>query len=451
MIFRKGNKDTLPTRPFYFTRRFFVIFGVGSVLLVALYFFVDSGIALPISFDVTLLLAAVVDYFLAPSSKRVTIERSVPYPLAVGKKNTIPLLVTNLNDRAVTLRVMDDTPRECPVDFSKAVTQVPPGSGFKLKYNVTPTARGVGAFGNVHFWVKGSLGLVWKHGESPAQADIKLYPGLALIERHRLKLRRAATDNMIRPIAHKGQGSDFDSLRDYTPGDDPRLINWAATAKKGRPIVRQNRMERSQNVFLVLDAGRMMTAKIGGRSKLDYAIDAALLLAYGALELGDYVGIMVLAQDPLCMIPPAKGAAHFGKILDSIYTIQPRFQETRFHLAFGGIASGLKKRSLVILFTDLIDERASLGLKRYVLSLMPRHLPFVAAMADTEVIALADSTPATKRDVYRQGVASELLDRRERLLASFAFTGALITDVSPGDISAAVLDRYLDIKAGARL
>jgi uncharacterized protein (DUF58 family) len=307
--------------------------------------------------------------------------------------------------------------------------------------------RGNGDFGDTHFWFLGPLGLVWKRGESPTASTVKLYPGLALIEKYRMKVWRESSEHLVRALKHKGQGTEFDSLREYVVGDDPRLIDWAASARKAKLIVRQNRIERSQTVFLVLDAGRMMTARVLGKTKFHHALNAALLLAYGALELGDMVGMMVVGQEVLCFLPPSKAANQFGRILDSTYALEPRMEEPRFYRALSDISIKLRRRSLVVVFTDLIDERASEGLKRYSLGLLPRHLPLVVAMSDTEVVRIADKAPDSKQELYQQAVASETLERREKLLARLGSVGVLVLDSAPDRISGSVLDRYLDIKA----
>jgi uncharacterized protein (DUF58 family) len=275
---------------------------------------------------------------------------------------------------------------------------------------------------------------------------VKLYPGLALIERQRLQLHRATTMSFVRPLVKRGEGSEFDSLRDYVIGDDPRLIHWSATARRGKPIVRVNRMEQSQNVFLVIDAGRMMTARVKGRTKFDYALNAALLLAYGALEAGDNVGIMTVGRDVGCFSAPEGGMRRFGRILDMVFAVEPKLEEPRYHAALPAMSLKLTRRALVVIFTDLIDERASTGLKRYLMGLVPRHLPLVAAIADTGVTAAAEHSPIAEEDLYRKAVAAEMLMRRERLLAGFTALGMHVVNATPDRLSAATFDRYLDIK-----
>lgn len=446
VLHNSERSETIRALPFFFSGRFFLLFGCSSILLVPVYLMLPMGISVPLALDAALLLLAFLDFFSNPSPSRIRIERPIPYPLAVDRPTEVFIEVANLTGRPVSLIIKDDCPSGCSTQLLPIRSVVRAGSGTRLPYKLTPLERGNAEFGNISFWLKGSLGLVWKRGESSAARTIKFYPGLALIEKRRLQVRRPSADEHVRALRKHGEGTEFESLREYAVGDDSRLIHWGTTARKGRMIVRQNRVERSQNVFLVLDAGRMMTARVMGKTKLDHSLNAALMLAYGALELGDKVGVMVVGQDVRVFLPPSKTPGQFGRILDATYALPAKMEEPRFYRALSGVSARLKRRSLVVIFTDLIDERASEGLMRYSLALLPRHLPLVVALSDTELVALADRIPEEKQELYRQGVAAEMLDRREHFLARLSSVGVMTLDTPADQISVAVLDRYLDIK-----
>ncbi|MBI4965418.1 MAG: DUF58 domain-containing protein [Desulfomonile tiedjei] len=443
---RAGNGDRIRGLPFFFSGRFFFIFGCVSAALIPGYFYFPFGLAIPLLANVVLLLAAFFDLLAGPSTNGILIQRPLPYPLAVDRPTEVALEIANRTGKPVSIIIQDDVPPQCRTEHLPATAVVHPAQDARVVYRVTALERGSARFGNIHFWLPGPMGLVWKRGEIPAAQNIKLYPGLALIERQKLELRRSVAQEATRPLWKKGHGTEFHSLRDYVAGDDFRLIHWPTSARRGNPVVRQNRVERSQTIFIVLDAGRMMTARVLGKTKLDYALDAALLLAYAALNLGDKVGAMMIARDVLCLVPPARTPDQFGRILDSTYALEPRMEEPRFYLALSDLSARLKRRALIVFFTDLIDERASEGLLRYSLGLRPRHLPVVVAMSDTEVAALADSVPEEKQDLYRQGVAAEMLERRERALTRLKSAGVLVIDTPPNRMSVQVLERYMDIK-----
>jgi len=415
-------------------------------LLVPAYFLYRPYVWLPWAVDGMLMLAALIDFFAGPPTSRILLERPLPFPLAVDRTNEVAVEITNRTGKPVRLVIKDDVPARCETRRHPIRTRVNPGRLSRVTYGLIPLERGAGRFGNIHFWVNGPLGLVWKKGEQPAEFTAKLYPGLALIEERKMKVRRPLIQDAVRPYWKRGGGAEFDSLREYEMGDDHRLIHWKTTARMGKLVVRLDRLERSQNVFMVLDAGRMMTARVLNKTKLDYALNTALLVAHTALELGDKVGLMVVGQDVLAFVPPSNAPDQLGRMLDSTYAIQPKLEEPRFYLALSNLAVKLRRRSLVMVFTDLIDERASEGLIRYSLGLLPRHLPLVVTMSDTEVIRVADSIPLEKGDLYRKGVAAEMLQRRGHLLARLRSAGMLVIDTPPDQISISVLERYLDIK-----
>lgn len=442
----KKRDDRIRQLPLFFSARFFALFAGATVLLLPAYRFVPETIIIPLALDGLLLLAALADFLIAPSPRRITMERPLPFPLSAGYPNEIVIEVFNRTRRTVTAIVKDDVPDGCLIAPFPIRSVVPPGAGARLSYRLTPKDRGAADFGDIHFWIRGRLGLVWKRGASAAHRPVKLYPGLSLMRNRRLAVRKPDFGGALRLLRRTGVGTEFDSLREYHEGDDSRLIHWHTTARKGRLIVRRNRMERSQTIFVVLDAGRMMTARIRGKTKLDYSLEAALVIAYAGLDLGDRVGIMAVGQEVLCFLPPSNAAAQFGRIMEATYDLQPRLEEPRFHLALQAISARLKRRSLIIVFTDLIDERASAGLLRCTSALRPRHLPLVAALTDTDLVDLADSAPATRHDLYRQGVAAGILSRRERLIAGLSSRGVPVVDARPDNISIEVLHRYLDIK-----
>ena len=437
---------TMRTLPFFLSGRFFVLFGFTSILLALIYVSYSSHIFIPLILNAALLVAVFIDYAMSPSPSDIHVERLLYYPLAVDRANEIPMEVENTSDRAVLVRIHDDYPEGCKPLRLPLEVRIDPSVPTRVAYQLTPLERGKVRFGAIHFWVFGTLGLVWKHGQAPGVQDVKLYPGLALIDRHRLKGRPLSAHDRVWPVWKRGEGTDFDSLREYGIGDDSRLIHWGTTARRGKLIVRQNRVERGQAIFLILDAGRMMTARVLGKTKLDHALQAALLLTYAALEAGDKVGVMAVASEVICFLPPAGGMVQFGRILDATYALDPRLEEPRFHVAFAHLAARVRKRSLMVMFTDFIDERASQGLMRLSLGLLPRHLPLVAAMSDTDVALVADESPRDWQDLYRQGVAAELLERRAQLLAKLSSSGVMVIDVPPEQISGSVLNRYLAIK-----
>ena len=441
----------LGSLPFYLSRRFFLLFSLVSAGLVWLSATYGAPSYLLGIAAALMVLAALLDFFLAPRPKDMELVRVLPRACAVDRRHAVTIQIRNRTKRPISLIITDDVPPQAATEDHPVSSTVPARGSAKAEYGIRFAVRGDAQFGLLYFWFRGRLGLVWKRGQAGPPATVRVYPWLSAIEKRKMGLWRSTVADAAQRQLRKGVGTEFESLRDYVAGDDPRLIHWPTTARTGKFMVRENRIERSQNILLVLDAGRMMTARVKGKTKLDYGLNAALMVAYSALELGDRVGVLVFAHELVCYVPESGGPQQFGRILDATYGVEPKMEEPRFHVPFSLLAARTKRRSLVMMFTDLIDERASEGLVRHSLGLLPRHLPLVVAMSDSEVVETADSIPVTVQDLYRQGVASEILTRREQLLAKLSSVGVMVLDAPPERLSVGVVEQYLHVKRRALL
>jgi len=258
-----------------------------------------------------------------------------------------------------------------------------------------------------------------------------------------LRRRDAGT----KPIRKLGEGRLFESLREWVPGDDLRHIDWKATAKRGKVITRQYEAERRQQVLLVLDTGRLMTADVAaGVARLDFAVQAALELAYAAAQHDDNVGIMTFADGVQHFVAPERGRAGVRRVMDVLAEVQPKLVEPDYPGAFRYLAARNRKRALTVLFTDVIDRFASDALVANVATLRPRHLPLAVTLRNPELDAAAMRRPATPRDAFRKAAAEELLHAREEALGHMRRAGVLVIDVTPQRAAQAVVAKYLDLK-----
>jgi len=243
----------------------------------------------------------------------------------------------------------------------------------------------------------------------------------------------------------------FESLREWGPGDDLRHIDWKATAHRGKVITRQYEAERRQHVLLVLDLGRLMTAEAAGVSRLDYVVQAALELAYTAVQHDDNVGVMAFADGVQHFVVPQRGRLALRRVLDVLARVQPKLVEPDYPGAFRYLAARNRKRALTVLFTDVIDRFASDALVANVASLRPRHLPLAVTLQNQELNAVAALRPAVAPDAFRKAAAEELLRAREEALGHMRRAGVLVLDVPPERAAGAVVAKYLDLKRRGRL
>jgi uncharacterized protein (DUF58 family) len=410
----------------------------------ALLFPVNASAALAV--DALLLLLFAADALLVPGASAFRVERTAPSRVALGAELEVGLQVENGSRRPVRVRVTDDLPpilvRE---DGDVRETVVRPGRPERLHYQVRADRRGDAFWGDLHLRLMGPLGLAWRQRRVARQDPVRVQPGVAEVRRYRLlamhnRLREAG----FRAVRQRGEGGSFESLREYVRGDDPRTMDWKASARRGQLIVRQFEVERRQNVMLMIDAGRLMTQQIGGRERLDFALTAALLLADVASLHGDLVGLMVFSDRVMQYLPPAKSS--LSRLADALGDVYARMAEPNYPAAFSYLGQQLRRRSLLVMFTDIIDPKASQALVAHLGRAAARHLPIAVAIRNPDLEATAALAPNEEADVFRRAAAEELLQARATALAAMQRSGVLVADTRPTDAVPTAVNRYLDVK-----
>jgi uncharacterized protein (DUF58 family) len=251
----------------------------------------------------------------------------------------------------------------------------------------------------------------------------------------------------VKPVPRRGEGLDFESLREYLPGDDPRRVDWLATARRGRLVVRQFQHERNHAVVIAVDASRLMAGEVDGRSKLDHAVDAALALAYAALTAGDRVSLLVFDREVVGHLAARAHRRNLGAFLELLRPVQPRLVEADYAALSRALALRHRQRSLVVVLTDFVEANALLVTAP--LSVVARrHRLLLVALRDRVFAALDHPSAGDDLDIYRRVVLDDLLRERDAVLSSLRRGGVQTLDLPPELITAAVLNRYLAIRYG---
>ncbi len=393
--------------------------------------------------DFAIALVAALDALLA-RRPLITVERRVPRVLSIGKPNAVDLEVRSLARRRLAVAVNDDlfATAECD-DLPAQIELLARGRG-ALRYHVRPTRRGAHLLGDHHVRYPSPLGLWIRQIRIEAASPVKVYPDVQAIRAYDLLLRQDRDPAALRSSRKRGGESEFERLRDYRRGDEFRSIDWKATARRQKLISRDYQIESNQNVFFLLDAGRLMTARTLGLSLFDHALNATLLLSYVAARAGDRVGLLAFADTIQRYAPLAGGAGAARQIIQAGYDLHPDLVETNYGAALAHVGLQVRKRSLVILFSQVVDDIAGAELVRLLRGLMPRHLPLLVLLRDVEIDALVEGAGV---DPYVRGAAAELSSQRDRLARDLKKLGALVLDVAPGQLTTAVINRYLEIKA----
>jgi len=419
--------------------------------------------------------AAVIDWWLARDVRLVAAERMVEDKLSLGEWNPVALTLASSLGRTLRAELRDVPPPDFESD-DPAVTStgqrltVPPQGTAAYAYRVRPRHRGNYAFGPLHLRIEGPLGLARRQRALTASAqNVRVYPSLRGLRRYELLVRRGmAQEAGLKAIRVPGASTEFERLREYVPDDEFRRINWKATARHGKPIVNQFEAERSQNVVLMLDAGRLMGARAdlpvtdegqqlvegeiaSGLAKIDYVVNAALLLAYVAGLRGDRVSLLAYADEVRSFIPPTRGRRAFLRVVDALYALQPEPVEPDHALAFQFLSSRNLRRSLVVLFTDLADRESSTSLVANLIRAGRHHLVVCTTLGDPTVSRPAVSAPIDTQGLYEKMVAQRLLDERTAVLATLAQRGVHTLDTDADKLSPSLINAYLELKQRGRI
>ncbi|MEM6792043.1 MAG: DUF58 domain-containing protein [Myxococcota bacterium] len=399
--------------------------------------------------DVVIVLVAVVDA-LSVRRPRVTISRETRPVFSVGQPNPVTLTIRSTARRTLRVTVKDDVFDEATVRDLPIEVRLGPGERAVRRYHVTPHRRGAHQLGAHWARYRSPLGLWIRQLRIDAEQTVRVYPNVGAIRTFELLAKSNRDAAMIRALRRRGGESEFERLREYNRADEYRAIDWKATARRRTLISRTYQLETNQSVLFVLDGGRLMTGESDGLSLFDHALDATLMLSHIAAKNGDHVGLMAFADEVRRFSPPQSGRRAAQRIVASSYDLIPEMVETRFDLAFEHLGTRLRKRSLVVVFTQVQDDAAAAALARMMCGLLPRHLPLAVLMRDVDVdhLLAAPTTPdGGALDGYVRGAAAEAATWKGRQARFLKQRGVLMLDAAPRDLTPALINRYLEIKA----
>ncbi|MEW5800696.1 MAG: DUF58 domain-containing protein [bacterium] len=399
-------------------------------------------------YDFLIIFLGLIDYLMARSRKGYNLSRDLPHTLTLGQPNVVALHIENRSQRTLRLQVRDDFPPACGTDFQDLQISLPPFRHERIRYRVYPGQRGNYEFGDIHFRLIGPLGLSFYQGKKESRTKITAYPVLQDLRRFRLLARypHSFANEGLHLLRREGEGREFQKLREYLPDDPFRDIDWKATARKQKPITRVHETERSQTIYLCLDAGRMMATRIFDGSKFDCALKAALILAHLAIRQDDRVGMAAFSSGLDIFLPAKKGKAQFGYCLRRLNGVNPSSTFVDYREFFRQFLLKKERRSLMVIFTDFLDHENCQGLLDGIRILRTRHLPLIVTIRDCEVVALQEKYPRDVSDLYCILAASEALNERKVLLQYLQREGIQVLEALPEDLSAATVSRYLEIK-----
>ncbi len=368
--------------------------------------------------------------------------------VSIRKRHPVQLTLMNHSRTACEVTVRDGVPELLQAEPSEFRLQLQARSRVLLHYDLRCRQRGAMSIGPAYLRVHSRLGLWQRMIVLPGDTQLHVYPDLQQL-RHYAMLAR--TDRLsllgVRRTRRVGQDHDFERLRDYSIDDNYKHIDWRATARRRKLTVRDYQSSRSQRVVFLLDCGRMMTGEAAGLSLLDHALNSMLMLSYVALRQNDSVGLVLFSDGVHRYVPPGGGMRQMNRLVHAVFDRFPDMVESRYDQAFRYLASHCRKRSLVVLVTNVIDEVNAHQIERYLANLVGRHLPLGVLLRDRRMFEAVEPEHPKGKALWRAAAAAEILGWRHQVLSDLAAKGVLTLDVFPDQMTAPLVNRYLEIKA----
>lgn len=429
------------------TPKFFLFLALGFVPIIA-------GVFDPSLFHFALacnggvVAVTLLDFLLLRSQRGLKLRRNVATVVSIGVPFEVGIIAENPSPRPMRLTVKDTPPHEFEVADRVVTLHLAPNATDSRAYTARANLRGTFRFPELFYRLRGVTGLCELQGRLPCPDTVKVYPNVKTLSQVELAIAQSSRLQYgLRLARVLGEGREFESLRPYMRDDDYRWIDWKATARKSQLTSREFESERNQRLLILLDAGRLMSPRIGDLTRLDYAVNAAAMLCQVGLMKGDMVGMQVFANDVLSYLPPEHGRGQLVRLVETLFQAQPRRFESDYAMAFAQVARRNSRRSLVVCFTDLIDAEASRTLIQNMLRLLPKHLPVCVTISDSDLLAARHQMPRVVNDVFEKVAAMEVWEDYRRALGQLECRGVSVVNVPANELTTATINRYLEIKA----
>lgn len=398
-----------------------------------------------------LLAVGLIDWSFAPGARAFTIERDLPPVVILGSEESLTWRVRSIGRRGFHITAADELAPSLGAE-RRFRGRVPAGGTLEATTHLRPHRRGDFHPTQIVWRIAGPLGLFARQGRVARPSTLRVHPAFRSRQEAELRIDRARILEVgLRSAQGRGGGTDFDQLREYTVDDESRRIDWAATARAGHPVVRTYRAERNQNVVVLLDNGRVMAGRVDGVPRVEFAMDAALLITTVATRLGDRCGLLAFDRDIRATVAPSHGRDQVTRVTEALYRLEPSLVDSDYEGAFTQTMVTFRRRALIVILTDLVEQAIGDSLLPALPVLTRSHIIVVGAVQDPEVRAWADDAATDDESVYRQASAARALRARRRAASRLRAAGAIVVDAPPHELAARLGDAYLEAKASGRL
>ncbi len=391
----------------------------------------------------------VIDHFLLyRGKKQVFARRELPEKLSNGDINTISVFIENNYRMPISVTLIDEIPDQFQVrDFHYTIKLNPKGNKI-ITYTLRPVKRGEYSFGSLNLYVTSILGLVKRRFIFDKGTKVPVYPSFMQMHKYELlAISQQLPETGIKRMRKLGHSMEFETIREYVPGDDPRSINWTATARKSNLMVNHFRDERSQQIYCIIDKGRTMQLPFEGLSLLDYSINASLVLANIALKKQDKAGLITFSDKMGAVLPADNKRTQLKSILETLYNQKTRYLESDYELLYARIRQHIHQRALLVLFANFGSLE---GLKRqmpYLRKIAVNHLLVIVFFVDTELDKLLNDRPTEVEGIYIKTIAEQFVLEKKQMVKELESVGIHTILIPPSKLTVAVINKYLELKA----
>lgn len=438
--------------PFGCGPRFFIGILLGFAWLVPAWWIPHLIVAMFL-WDGVFLAAWLWDLLRLPRPGQLDLRRIWRTRPALACPSSVTIEIRNAGRIGIRARITDETPLQLRLEPANLELRIRGGGAAQAQYAILPAERGDARAGRIFVRYQSAMQLAERWAVADAAQVVRVLPNLDEAKQHTLYLIRSRQIEMERRRRRqRGMGREFDSLREYRDGDEIRDISWTATARRNHLVTRVFEIERSQIVWIVLDAGRLLRAQVEepGRalriSKLDYAVNAALSLAQVALHCGDRVGLLAYGRRIQQNVNAGRGHRHVRTIVESLAQVHGEAAEADHGRAAHTLLAEQKRRSLVVWITDFAETPATPEVIDYAMHMTSRHLVLFVAMGQPDLSAVANQIPSSREEMYRHVAALEISHRRDVLLRGLRQRGVLALELMPNALATSLVNQYLDIK-----
>ncbi len=400
---------------------------------------------------VVVALVWLIDWLLTVSPNDIRVERSTPSSITLDRSGTVSWQVTNVSDRTARLKLADGLAPSLMADARRASIDLDGTRTATVETDLHPIRRGRFALGELVIRIDGPLGFGGRQQTRWEPDELRVFPRFPSRAEAELRLRRSRLDMGLRSARMRGGGSEFEQLRDFTPDDEFRKIDWSATARANRMIVRTYRTERNQTVINVMDNGRLMAGQVAGVPRVEHAMDAIMALTTVSIGLGDRTGLLIFDGDVRATVPASARSTQLSRIINAMFDLEPVLAESDYHGAFTETLTRFSRRTMLVIHTELVEQT----LNEFLLPALPlltrSHVVVLATVRDPQVDEWASMVPKNAEEAHRHAASRASLAERERTIRELRRNGAAVIDAVPGKLAARLMDHYLDVKARGKL